>query len=269
MRFFKLSEAYDHKFCGVRPIMQESPIVRGQSPLLILLLLVMPCGCAAPRVDPVNMAESEKWIYVVGHGWHTGIVVQRADIPAGIWPEQHDFPNAIYLEAGWGDQAYYQAPNPTSGLALKAVLKATPSVLHMVGFRLPVVDYYPYSEIIEVGLSQKSFVNLTRFIHQTLQRDVAGRATYVGRGHTGNSAFYLATEKYHLFNTCNNWTAKALKAAGSPIRPAQAITAGNVMRQTRKFGRVIRVPLRSRSAVPKPSHVGTAWSCCRETAGSN
>lgn len=224
----------------------------------MVLLVVVQCSCVAPRGAPVQLAEPEKWIYVVGHSWHTGIVVKRANIPAGTWPEHHLFPDATDLEVGWGDQAYDQAPNPTSGLALKAILSATPGVVQMVGFRLPVADYYPHSEMIEVGLSQTGFENLTRFIHQTFQRDRTGHATYVGRGHTGDSAFYLATGKYRLFNTCNSWTAKALQAAGPPIRPAQALTAGNVLRQTRKVGRVIRVPPRSFSVVPEASPVRAA-----------
>jgi uncharacterized protein (TIGR02117 family) len=230
--------------------------VKGQFSCLVLLLLIIQSGCATARVEQGKMDRPEKVVYVLGHGWHTGIVVKREDIPMGIWPERDDFPDAIYLEAGWGDKDFYLAPKASFGLALKAALQATPSVLHIVGFRIPAQDYYPQSDIIEVGLSQTDFENLCKFIHDTYQRDANGRAIYLGRGLTAHSSFYLAHGKYHLFNTCNNWVAKALKAAACPIRPGQATTAGNVIEQTRQFGRVIRatgVSVQDMGDVPLPS----------------
>jgi hypothetical protein len=51
--------------------------------------------------------------------------------------------------------------------------------------------------------------------------------------------FYLAEGDYSLFNTCNTWVTKALQAAGLPIR--SALLAGGVMRQARRYGRMIQV----------------------------
>lgn len=215
--------------------------MKGQFSWLMLLLLLIQSSCTTAQVERGKTHQPEKVVYVLGHGWHTSIVVRRNDIPVGMWPERDDFPDAIYLEAGWGDKDFYLAPKATFGLALKAALQATPSVLHIVGFRIPAAAYYPQSDIIEVGLAQKNFENLCKFIHDTYQRDANGRAIYLGRGLTAHSAFYLARGKYHLFNTCNNWVAKALQAAACPIRSRQAMTAGNVIEQTRQFGRVIRV----------------------------
>jgi hypothetical protein len=41
----------------------------------------------------------------VSHGWHTGLVIRRADIPEGIWPEPHHYADPAYVEVGWGDRA--------------------------------------------------------------------------------------------------------------------------------------------------------------------
>jgi uncharacterized protein (TIGR02117 family) len=221
--------------------------VQKQAMFMMLLPVMLLGSCASPPARPSNMPEPAKWVYVVSHGWHTGIVVKREDIPVGIWPEHRDFPEAKYLEVGWGDKRFYQAPNATLSLALKAAFTATPSVLRIIGFTAPVEVYFPESDIIEVGLSLEGFERLGRFIHQTYQRDASGRPISLGRGPYGNSVFYLAVGNYHLFNTCNNWTAKALKAAGCPIAPARAITAGNVMSQTRRCGRVLRAKSKDRS----------------------
>ena len=53
-----------------------------------------------------------------------------------------------------------------------------------------------------------------------------------------HSMFYLAEGEYSLFNTCNSWTAKALQAAGLPIRTT--LKAAGLMRQLQRYGRVIQ-----------------------------
>ena len=214
----------------------------------ILFLAASCSACAAPVRDAPAPSESEphKTIYLVSHGWHAGIVLQRAEIPESIWPAPVDFPYAQYLEVGWGDMDYYQTADPHMGLILKAALLPTASVLHIVGFNGSVPAYFPYSEIIRIELSSAGFEHLSRTIAASFATDEAGNTTSLGPGLYGNSRFYLSRETYHLFNTCNVWTARALRAAGLPITPATATRVENLMSQARKFGVVVQ-------AGPEPS----------------
>ena len=180
--------------------------------------------------------EIVKSVYVMSHGWHTGIAVRRQDIPEGLWPEQYDFADAEYVEVGWGDREFYMTPEATSGQALRAVVWPTSSVLHVVAFSGRVGRFFPRSEILEIAVSSRGFDRLVTFIQDAHARDEAGRAIPLGPGQYGNSRFYLAREKYFLLKTCNTWTARALRAAGAPITPLYALTAGNVMSQARTFG---------------------------------
>lgn len=84
----------------------------------IILMSVLLFACASPPVNlfPPSSDEPSRKIYVVSHGWHAGIVVKRADIPAGVWPQHNEFPCAEYLEVGWGDRDYYKTPQPNLGL---------------------------------------------------------------------------------------------------------------------------------------------------------
>ncbi len=209
-----------------------------------LFLAVSCSACAAPVSDVPAPSDSEphKTIYLVSHGWHAGIVLRRADIPDSIWPEFGDFPNTEYLEVGWGDRDYYQTADPHIGLILKAALLPTASVLHIVGFNGPVPAYFPYSEIIKIELSYVGFEQLSRTVAASFALDEAGNARSLGPGLYGNSRFYLSRETYHLFNTCNVWTARALRAAGLPISPTRAISVENLLSQARKFGRVVQSP---------------------------
>jgi len=211
--------------------------------LWILVLAVSGGACAAPPVSetPAPVAiEARKTVYLVSHGWHAGIVLRRADIPDGIWPKAVDFSDEQYLEVGWGDMDYYQTPDPHMGLLIKAALLPTASVLHIVGFSGAVPAYFPLSEIIRFELTAVGLEHLARAIAASFARDEADNAKSLGPGRYGNSRFYQSTESYHLFNTCNVWTGRALRAAGFPFTPASAISVESLMSQARRFGVVVR-----------------------------
>jgi uncharacterized protein (TIGR02117 family) len=210
--------------------------------LMHLFVVVTFCACAAPVRDlfPPGDDASAKAIYLVSHGWHAGIVLRRADIPADLWPENAVFPYAEFIEVGWGDKQYYQTPDAHFGIALRALLWPTPSVLHIVGFNGAVTEYFPSSEIIEIKLGEPGFELLLHYIAASFMRDDSGQAQPIGPGLYGNSRFYLSRESYHLFNTCNVWTARALRAAGVPITPSFSITVEQLMAQAQNLGELVR-----------------------------
>ena len=82
--------------------------------------------------------------------------------------------------------------------------------------------------------------HLSGTIAASFATDETGNITSLGPGLYGNSRFYLSRETYHLFKTCNVWTARVLRAAGLPMTPAGAISVENLMSQARKFGMVVQ-----------------------------
>jgi len=198
-------------------------------------------GCAASikGLYPPAPAELVKPIYVINHGWHTGIAVRRADIPEGVWPEHADFADSEYVEVGWGDRDFDVVPEGTPWLALKAVFWPTPGVLHVVWFDGPVEQFFREREIVEILVSDGGFYRLAVFIADAYAKDGSGRTIVVGPGQYANSRFYEAGEKYFLLKTCNTWPARALRSAGLPITSLYAVTAGNVMDQTRTLGQIL------------------------------
>jgi uncharacterized protein (TIGR02117 family) len=202
----------------------------------ILLVLLLACASAGPIADPQSHREREKArrVFVVNHGWHSAVVVAKADIPEGLWPEIGDFPDADYLEFGWGDRDYYQAPDPGLGSALKAAFWSSGSVLHVVAFKGAVENYFPHSEIVEIALPEDAFQPLIQFISETFSRSDAAPPVETRPGLYGNSRFYPARGRFHLFRTCNTWVAEALRSGGLPISPAYAISAGNLMYQVKQ-----------------------------------
>lgn len=209
--------------------------------ILILLYLVLVACSAPPKgLFPPGQNEPFRSIYLVSHGWHAGIVIKRAEIPEGVWPEHNDFPDAEYLEVGWGDKDYYMTPDPHMGITLKAGLLPTASVLHIVGFSGSVSRYFSRSEITRIDLSYEGFERLCSYIKNSYARDEADMNQILGPGLYGTSRFYLSRETYHAFNTCNVWTARALHNAGCPITPATTLTVEELMTKVASFGTVIQ-----------------------------
>lgn len=210
--------------------------------VFVMLLLMVLLACSAPPkgLFPPASDEPFKSIYLASHGWHAGIVIKRGDIPTGVWPEHNDFPDAEYLEVGWGDKDYYMTPDPHFGITLKAGLLPTDSVLHVVGFSGSVTRYFSRSEITRIDLSYEGFARLCRYISNSYARDEADKVQALGPGLYGKSRFYLSRETYHAFNTCNVWTARGLRNAGCPLVPASTLTVDELMTEVASFGTVIQ-----------------------------
>ena len=201
-------------------------------------------GCAGPTKSlyPPPAGETPRTVYVINHGaLHTGLAVKRSDIPRGVWAANRDYSGRKYLEVGWGDDDGYRKPL-TSGIALKALAGSKRTVLLADGFnKLGAKLESPKFSIIEVDLSSGGFARLCRHIEQTYALDQAGRPIRLGKG------WYRARGTYSAFNTCNTWVASGLRQAGCPITPAYCLTPGPLLRQVRRFGRVVSpAPDRSR-----------------------
>jgi len=224
---------------------------------LLTALACLATGCASPvkGLFPAPPGQTPRTIYVLHRGQHTGIIIRTADIPNGLWPERLEFPDAEYLEVGWGDSQGYRYPL-TSGIVLRAMFASKASVLLIDGFSGSFTNEYAgiAKEIISVQLSSRGLACLCAYIQNSYALDSSGRPIPMPAVFPEEN-FFLARGHYSAVNTCNNWTARALRVAGCPIRPRWSMFPGTVMGQTRHFGCVIwpepqtdrtaTVPLRS------------------------
>jgi uncharacterized protein (TIGR02117 family) len=192
-------------------------------------------GCATViALPPADDGPRTHVVHVVSHGWHTAIVLPRADlVSTGLLPEADDFPRASFLEFGWGDRVYYPAKETTLGMALEAALIPTPAVMHMAALARPPELTYPGSETMEIALTENGMRRLAGAIAGEFSRPKGGRAVPVSRGLYPDSNFYDAQGAFHLFNTCNTWTARMLRASGVDLSPAGVVTANDLMTRLR------------------------------------
>ena len=205
------------------------------------MLLFMLAGCAGS--PPVAVTETDngpsRILHVANHGWHTGLIVRSADIPREAWPGRRDFPEARYLELGWGDREYYVREDPGIWVGLRALLWPTDSAIHAVAVRGAIEREFPASEIVGLRVPEAGFQRLVEFVAASHARDSAGDWIVLGPGQRPDrSRFYASERRFHLFETCNTWVARALREAGVPVDPRAVITAGSLVRQVRSARRM-------------------------------
>jgi uncharacterized protein (TIGR02117 family) len=203
--------------------------------LFFAALLHLLTACSAPIMQLYSHApgNNDNRVFVVHNSWHAALVVRKADLTQGLIPERDHFPEAEYLEIGWGDRDYFPATEESVGLALRAAFRSRGSVLHVVGFNGAVRDYFIDGEIIELALARESLRRLSEFLSGSFSRIDPSTPAQSQPGLVANGRFYPAAGRFSILRTCNTWIAEALKTAGLDISPSYVITAASLARQVR------------------------------------
>jgi len=203
---------------------------------LIIFSLILLKGCSKPVSElypPDPDRNDNKIVYIINHGLHTGIVLPKQDAD----PYMHsfnDFKNARYLEIGWGDETYYQTDPNTLWMGIRALFWPTDSVLHLAALQTDPVSYFSKYEVIQLKLSNRGFIRLVKFIHNSFALNEKKQIIKLGSGLYGTSRFYRAKGKFHLFNNCNSWSARAIRSSGFPINTYSIFTAGDLIYQLKR-----------------------------------
>lgn len=201
---------------------------------LILLPLILISGCSSQpyvvdlAVDAPLAGHNE--IYVVNHGWHTGLILPAKEMQLRLPGLKKRFGNTPFVEFGWGDKGFYQANEITTGLTFRAMFWSSGAVIHAVAVPADVFKSFPQSEVQKLCLSDAAAAALIDFIANSFAQTQQGEIIELKNGIYGDSQFYDGVGNYHLLNTCNKWTAKGLRSAGLDISPALKLTASSVMK---------------------------------------
>lgn len=172
-------------------------------------------------------------VFVIQQELHTGIVFRKASVNPAIWPDIEEFKNFKWIDVGWGDLDFYQAPDNNAFLALKAIAVPTSSVLRVDGFQISPEAYYGNYPKLKFCFTREQFDRICLAIYQTYFRDNEGKVIETGSSY--GLKFYKANGKYHLMNTCNTWVAKIFSTAGFKNRVTGIITAGQLFSSLTPF----------------------------------
>ena len=205
--------------------------------LIVILFLLAACSSKPYVVKYTEMpaVAGQEEIYIVSHGWHTGIVVPAKGIQ-NILPELKErFGDIPYIELGWGDKNFYQADETSTGLTINAILWPTESVIHAVAVPEKVDKHFVNSIVEKLCLGVREYSSLLRYISESFSKDEHGQILELKGGIYGNSQFYKGVGNFYFMNTCNKWTAKGLKSAGMDISPTFKLTAGSIMDYVKEY----------------------------------
>lgn len=193
-------------------------------PILVLLCWL---SCASAG------AASERTVEAVNLGWHVGLAFAIDDLDPADFPEIADFPDARWIEIGWGDAAFYRDPDAGIAAILEAAFASSGAVLHLVAMPAHPARYLPAAEVVAIPLDEAQFRRLVAYASGSVNRGGSARAQAIGPGLYPVSRFYPAHGEFSLGRTCNTWVAEGLAGAGLPIEPDGVIRAGALMDRIR------------------------------------
>jgi uncharacterized protein (TIGR02117 family) len=196
-----------------------------------------------PNLYPPAAGTGTVEIFVVNHGYHTGIVLPRAatsDIGerrslAALIAITSRFATFAFLEIGWGDEGFYRAAPTISAVTVPMALRAlfrpgNPSVLHVVGLNESPAVVFGNSELVPIRLSMDGFARMMAMLDASFARSERGELLGdLGPGLYGPSLFFRAVGAFHVFNVCNHWVARLLDAAGVPTSPLLSIAPAGLL----------------------------------------
>lgn len=200
---------------------------------LIIGYLYLPIP--APRVAAASAGDCIE-LHLYSNGYHSDI-----GAPASIFPEGHPlrrlYPEAETFLIGWGDETFYQSDGSNLWLGVDALIPPSPSVLHVTYDAEEASRYLGPNDDLAIGVSAEGAAHFVAFVDRALVL-AEGEPIHIADGKVvGRSAFLRSRGSFHLFNVCNQWMARALRAAGVNVNARAAWLAGPLIRQARARGR--------------------------------
>lgn len=203
--------------------------------VILFLFTILYSYTQATTISKVSLKTDQLYVYVVQSAWHTGIILKTENIDSEIWPEVIQYQNFSLIDIGWGDEKFYQNTGSPFFLAARAILWPTPSIIELYAFNsLPAVINNEKARILKIPVTEDQLRALCVFISNSFLRNQLGEVQ-LSRLYETNTRFFLATQKYHLFKTCNTWIAIAFKKSGFQIRSNFVLNANQLFRQLKKI----------------------------------
>jgi len=202
--------------------------------LAVLAVLAALAACATrppPRTANAALisAADATTIYLIRRAWHTDVGFASNDLAPPLATVGRDFPAARYLVFGFGDRRYVLADKRNS-LGTAASLWPGPGLVLVTGLTAsPQIAFGP-SNVIELRVTRPHAQAIAAFVWDSMApQDGAVKA--FAAGPYGGSLFYAAEQRYSAVQTCNTWTAEALRTGGLPFHSTGIALASQVWQQ--------------------------------------
>jgi uncharacterized protein (TIGR02117 family) len=201
----------------------------------LALLIALP-SCALwkiqPRASP-DTAATTRTIFVDSRGYHTDIGLRIADLSGPLAKVAQDFPGARSMLIGFGDRSFVTTRNKWLGTWLLTLLPGKGAML-VTGLTGDPDQAFGPPNIVTLHLTAAQFANIEDFVGNSFAQR-GGHPSFIGNGPYRGSRFYASSRTYDLLDTCNTWTAAALKSGGLPEPVSFTLFAHQTMDGARRL----------------------------------
>ena len=178
-------------------------------------------------------AVGDRTVFVVGRGYHTDIGFEVAGLTGELAGLATRFPAARTLLVGFGDRTFVTTRDKWLGTWLLTLLPGKGAML-VTGLRgTPEAAFGP-AHVVRLRVSEASYAGVTKFVGGSFALE-RGAPVFLGRGPYLGSLFYASTRTYDLLDTCNTWSAAALRSGGLDAPVGFTLFAGQTMRAARRL----------------------------------
>lgn len=192
-------------------------------PLVALALYTIAAFGALLFVPEAREAEDGVVVYACDNGVHTDLVVPviagHTDWRPTFSSDAFPGPVALFdhIGIGWGSRDFYINTPTWADLDIATAVKSVlwdETVLH--------VEYRPRPSATENcrqwAMDAAAYGRVTGFIRDSLRMS-QGLPVRAAPGYGARDTFYVANGEYTIIETCNQWTARALRLGGAPVAP--------------------------------------------------
>lgn len=215
--------------------LSRRPVAATLTLLIVAVFAYLYAPIPAPRAAAPTPEDCVE-LHLYSNGYHSDI-----GAPASIFPEDHPlrrlYPDAESFLIGWGDRAFYYSDGADLWLGLDALIPPSASVFHIAYNAGPSSAYLSPNDDTSIAVSRDGAERFVAFIDRFLVLDAQNNPIRTSDGKiVGRSAFLRSRGSFHLLQVCNQWMARALRAAGVNVNARAAWLAGPLIRQVRKVG---------------------------------
>jgi len=212
-------------------------------PAICILIFFSSCTGELHRKNDKEQAHigPKHTVWVISNNFHTGLIIELDEETRRMLVFSQFFTRYRFADIGWGDEVFYQNPDFRLSTAARAVLMPSPSVVRVEGFNADIKDVITWSRrAARFTLDAPQYSRLCEFINSSFRRDDEGNLIMASDQGDSRIIFYKSPLKYHLFNTCNTWIARALNHAGLDISAPGIITADNLFDSFKNSGEILK-----------------------------
>ncbi len=197
---------------------------------IALSATVLLSACASPveGLWPPPPESVQHTVSVSIDTWHAMIAFPREDgTEHSALGSQHSYEEWGYAERAW----YLEGKMGVSGV-VRALFWTTQGVVEVGHYGLVWAERTPQppSDLFTFRLTEEGYQRLQQHLHATLLSEEPVASFH-------QSTFYPAKRSYHLFHTCHQYAALALREAGLPISPFWAFSRTSLAWQLRRAAR--------------------------------